>query len=272
MLLTVFILVELLRRERAAVNHDRPACQGPTIRGDVLSSATAESADGLLNPASAAVPTAAHAGSRAAKPCGISTSRTADAANAASERTTRNSPAGHREIVPNRRLGADPRTGPRRSLPRRPAPPPAAAAPALDTGNSAGDDTGGHGPSSAMPGWHANVANGRLRPGMPHCNTATGQIWAGKAARSLSAGSAAALAPDRSLALKKIVDHAEVDPRERQLPEGQVPERISAPLRDALYPLLYPSARLQSRLITPVPGRHIFAGWPPQTIADHPPC
>ena len=254
------------------MNHDRPACQGPTIRGDVLSCATAESDDGLLDPASAVVPIAAHAGLHAVKPCSINRNRTAAAGSAASERTTRSSPDGHREIVPNRRLGADPRTEPRRPLPRRSAPPPAAAAPALDTGNSAGGDTGGHGPSSAMPGWHANAANGRLRPDMPGRSTAPGHVRAGRVARSLSAGSAAAVAPDRSLALKKIVDHAELDPRERQLPEGQVPERISVPLRDALYPLLYPSARLQSRLITPVPGRHISAGRPPQTIADHPPC
>jgi hypothetical protein len=37
-----------------------------------------------------------------------------------------------------------------------------------------------------------------------------------------------------------------------------------------LYPLPYPAARLQSRLITPVPGRHFSAGRPPRTTADHP--
>jgi hypothetical protein len=45
------------------------------------------------------------------------------------------------------------------------------------------------------------------------------------------------MALDKSLALKTIVDQNEVDPRDRQLPQGQVPERISTPLRDALYPL-----------------------------------
>ena len=74
------------------------------------------------------------------------------------------------------------------------------------------------------------------------------------------------MALDKSLALKKIVDHDEVDPRERQLPKGQVPERTSIPLRDALYPLPYPSASLCSRLITRL-------AWPPllrrSAAADH---
>ena len=67
------------------------------------------------------------------------------------------------------------------------------------------------------------------------------------------------MAPDRSLALKKIVDHHEVDPRERELPEGPVPERTSTPLRDDLYPLPYPSASLYSSLITTASGRHFPA-------------
>ena len=74
------------------------------------------------------------------------------------------------------------------------------------------------------------------------------------------------MALDKSLALKKIVDHDEVDPRERQLPKGQVPERTSIPLRDALYPLPYPSASLCSRLITPAPGRHFLCR---SAAADH---
>jgi hypothetical protein len=226
----------------ATVNYDRPACQGPTIRGDVLSSARAESGGDSTARVSAAVPSAAHAGSHAIKPCGISNSRTAGAANATREQTTRSSPVGHREIFPNRRLGAHPRAGPRRPARQPPAPPLAAGGPALDSGNSAGGGTRGPPPSAARPGWHANAANGPLHPDMPRSNTATGHTRAGRTARSLSTSSAAAVAPDRSLALKKIVDHAEVDPRERQLPKGQVPERTSTPLRDALYPLPYPSA------------------------------
>ena len=80
------------------------------------------------------------------------------------------------------------------------------------------------------------------------------------------------MALDKSLALKKIANQNEVDPRERQLPKGQVPERTSIPLRDALYPLPYPSASLRSRLITCLPGRHFLAGRPPRITAGHPPC
>jgi hypothetical protein len=80
------------------------------------------------------------------------------------------------------------------------------------------------------------------------------------------------LALDKSLALKKIADQNEVDPRERQLPKGQVPERTSIPLRDTLYPLPYPSASLHSRLISGFSGRHFRAGRPPPTTAGQPPC
>jgi len=255
------------------VNHDRSACQGPTIGGDVLSLATAESGDDLTAPFSAAVPNEPHAGSLAAKPCGTSTNRTAAAASAARERTTRSSPDGHKKISPNRRLGAHPRARPRRPARKRPAPPLAARGPARDSGNSADGGTPGHGLSAARSGWHANAASGPLHPDTPHRNTAPGRTRAGRTARSLSIGSDAAVAPDKSLALKKIVDHDEVDPRERQLPTGQVPERSRGPLRDALYPRPYPPASLRSRLITPVPGRHLPAGRPPPpTTAGHPPC
>ena len=83
-----------------------------------------------------------------------------------------------------------------------------------------------------------------------------------RTAHSLSKDNAAAAVPDWSLALKKIVDHYELDPRERQLPKGQVPERTSIPLRDTLYPLPYPSASLSLRLTALPPGRHC-AGRPP---------
>src|ERR1039458_2673412 len=252
-------------------NHDRPTRQGPTMCGDVLSCARVESggdsADGLC----AAVPTAPHAGGLAVKPDGISTNRIVDEGNTARERTARSSPDGHKEIFPKCRLGADPRTPPRRPAPQRPAPPPAARGPAGDTDNSVDGGTPGLPLSSARSGWHANAASGPLHPDTPDRNTATGHIRAQRTARSLSTDSGAAVAPDWSLALKKIVDHHEVDPRERQLPKGQVPERTSIPLRDALYPLPYPSASLHSRLITPVPGRHSCAGRPPPITAGQPP-
>jgi hypothetical protein len=170
--------MESLHGSRATVNHDRPACPRPTIRGDVLSSARVESGGDSTARVSAAVPNAARAGSRAVKPCGTSNSRTAGVANAARERTTRSSPDGHREIFPNRRLGAHPRVGPRRPARQRPAPPLAAGGPARDSGNSAGGDTRGPPPSAATPGWHANAASGRLHPDTPHCNTAPGHTRA----------------------------------------------------------------------------------------------
>jgi hypothetical protein len=248
--------MELLHGWRTTVNHDRPACQGPTIRGDVLSSAKAVSGDDPTARVSAAVPTAARVGSRAVKPCGTSSSRTAAAAIAAWERTARSSPAGHRKISPNPRLGARPRAVPRRPVQQRLALPLPVGGPALDSGDTARGGTPGLPPSSAKSGWHANAANGLPRPGTPHCNTASGHTRAGRTARSLSTGSDDDAAPDRSLAREKIDDHDEVDPRERQLPKGQVPERTSTPLRDALYSLPYPSASLPSRLIAAPPGRH----------------
>jgi hypothetical protein len=226
---------------------------------DVLSCATVESDADCAAPVYAAAPTAPRARARAVKPDGTSRNRIVDADSAAWEQTTRSSPAGHREIFPKSRLGADPRAGPGRPLPQRPLPPPAAPSPAGDTGNSGADGTPGLLPSSARSGWHANAANGPLHPDRPVRNTATGYIRAQRTARSLSTDSDAAVALDWSLALKKIVDHHEVDPREPQLPKGRVPERTSIPLRDALYPLPYPSASLRSRLITRLPSRHFPA-------------
>jgi hypothetical protein len=166
--------MELLHGLRTTVNHDRPACQGPTIRGDVLSSAKAVSGDDSTARASAAAPNAARAGSHAAKLCGTSTNRTVAAASAAGERTTRSSPDGHREISPNRRLGAHPRAGSRRPARQQPAPPLAAGGLVADSGNSADDGTRGHSRSSARPGWHANAANDRRHPDIPYRNTALG--------------------------------------------------------------------------------------------------
>jgi hypothetical protein len=225
---------------------------------DVLSCARVESDADCAAPLYAVVPTAPRAGARDVKLDGTSTNRTADADSAVWEQTTRSSPAGHRKIFPKSRLGADPRAGPGRPPPQRPLPPPAAHAPVDDTDNSVDGGTRARAPSSAKSGWHANAANGPLHPDRPVRNTATGYIRAQRTARSLSTDSGAAVAIDWSLALKKIVDHHEVDPRERQLPKGRVPGRTSIPLRDALYPLPYPSASLRSRLITRLPGRHFF--------------
>jgi len=262
-----FVLENCCRKAPQQWNNDRPTWQGPTMCGDVLSYAKAESGDDYADPAYAAVPTAPHAGGLAVKPCGISTNRIVDAGTAARERTARNSLAGHKEIFPKYRLGAHPR-----AQPRRPALILAAREAVAGSGNSADGGTPGHGPSVARLGWHANAASDRLHPDTPHCNTAPGHTQAGKTAHSLSIGSGAALALDKSLALKKIANQNEVDPRERQLPKGQVPERISIPLRDDLYPLPFPSASLCSRLITRLPGRHFLADRPPRITAGHPPC
>jgi hypothetical protein len=202
--------------------------------GDVLFCARAESDADCAAPVYAAVPTAPHAGSLGVKLDGTSRNRTADAGSAAREQIARSSPAEHRELFPKPRLGADPRAPPRRTARQRPAPPPAARAPAGDTGNSGDDGTRGHLPSSAMPGWHANTATGPLHPDTPDCNTAPAATGAQRTARTPSTDSDAASAPDKSLALKKIVDHDEVDPRERQLPKVKS-RRGSQLLSETLY-------------------------------------
>lgn len=180
---------------------------------DVLSCATVESAADCAAPVYAATPTGPRAGARAVKPDGTSTNRTADAGSAAWEQTTRSSPAGHREIFPNSRLGADPRTGPGRPLQWLPRP--AAHVPAADTGNSGGDGTPGPLPSSARSGGHAKHAIVLPLADTPDCNTAPAAVGAQRTARIPSAGSDAASAPDKSLAPDQIVDHAQEDPRER---------------------------------------------------------
>jgi hypothetical protein len=134
-----------------------------------------------------------------------------------------------------------------------------------DTGNIAADGILARRESCATPGRHANAANDRPRPDTPDCNTVPDHTAGQRTLRSLLADNAAA-DPDKSLALKKIVDHYEVDPRERQLPKGQVPGRTSIPLRDALNPQPPPSASHPFQANRPGPGRHISAGhllsWP----------
>jgi hypothetical protein len=185
-------------------HYHRPAPSGPTMRDDVLSCATAGPCAGLVARVSSAVPSVIPAGSPVAKPFGTSTNRTAGAGNAPMERTARSSPAGHRSTLPNSRLGADPRTTsgsppprpaplpawgcpvPLGSLPRRRlAPPPAALAPAGDTGNTAADGTPARRESYATPDWHANAANDRPRPDTPDCNTVPAHTGGQRTLRSL---------------------------------------------------------------------------------------
>ena len=218
--------------------------------GDVLSCARVESDGDCVVPLCAAVPTAIRAARRAVKPDGISTSRTADGGNAARERTTRSRPGGHRKIFPKHRLGADPRVPLGRTARQQPVPPPAAGAPALNTDNSGTDGTRGHLPSSARSGGHAKNATALPLADTPDCNTVLAATGAQRTARTPSADNAAVSAPDKSLAPDKIVDHDEVEPRERQLPKVKSRRGASTPLRDALYPQPYPSASLPFRLLT----------------------
>jgi hypothetical protein len=186
---------------------------------DVLSCARVESDADSTAPVYAAVPTAPRAAAHAVKLDGTSTNRTADADSAVWEQTTRSSPAGHRKIFPNSRLGADPRAGPGKPLRRLPLPPPAAPAPAADTGNSGDDGTLGPLPSSARLAWHAKHAIALPPADTPDCNTAPAAAGAQRTARIPSAGSVGASDPDESLAPDETVDHAQEDPRERQLPK-----------------------------------------------------
>jgi len=175
---------------------------GSKICDDVLFCARAESGDDSAASLYAAVPIAPHAAGLAVKPCGISTNRTVDEANAAKERTARSNPDGHKKISPQRRLGAHPRTPPARLLRQRPAPPPLARGPVADSDTSADGGAPGHPPSSARSGRRSNAANGLPHPDTPYRNTAPGDSRASRTAHSLSKDSAAAAAPDWSLALK----------------------------------------------------------------------
>lgn len=184
---------------------------------DVLSCARVESDADCAALVYAAAPTSPRAGARAVKPDGTSTNRIVDVGSAAWEQTTRSSPAGHKKIFPKSRLGADPRAEPVMPLQRLPLL--AARAPAADTGNSGGDGTPGPRPSSAMPGQHAKRANAPPLSDTPDCNTAPADSGAQRTARIPSAGSDAASASGKSLAPNEILDHAQEDPRERQLPK-----------------------------------------------------
>ena len=206
---------------RATLDYDRPAWPGPTIFGDVLSSAKAESDDETATSLSAVAPILPRAARRAVKLDGTSTNRTADAANAALGQTIRNSRVGNRKIFQKSRLGADPRRASPLTRGPPPAPTGAADAPALDTGNSAGGGTRALPPSSASSAGHATNANGLPPSDRPDCNTATAGSGAGRTARSPSTGSGGASARKTGLALDQIVDHAQEDPRERELPKAK---------------------------------------------------
>ncbi len=200
---------------------------------DVLSSAREEPGGGGRSVLSAAAPTAPHAGGPAAKPCGTSTSRSAGADIAATERIAHSSPAGHTKFFSEPALGDGPRTA-SKPVPRwPPAPLPAAAGLAPDTGNSAGGGTAGLLPSSATSDWPANAATARPPAGTAGRSTAIADTEAERTARSPSTDTGGVSAPGKSLASEKNFDHLQEDPRELIAPIGQVPERISAPLRDA---------------------------------------
>jgi hypothetical protein len=208
------------------MDHDRPASKGPTIRDDVLSHAREGSADGCPDPASAAVPTSPLDPELAVRPCGISAYRNADAAIDGTEQTVRSSPVGHRKIFSHTPLGAGPRLV---LLPWR-LPLHDADAPALGNGNSVGDGTLDHLPSSARPGPHANGATAWPPPGTPHCNNGTEHSGAERTARTPSAGNDDASDHGTSLVLKSIVGHAQEDPRELPLPKVRLGEEsISSP-------------------------------------------
>jgi hypothetical protein len=66
-----------------------------------------------------------------------------------------------------------------------------------------------------MSGGNANAASDPPPADTRGCNTATGDIGGRRTVRSLSANSDAAAAPDKNLARNKIVDHDQLDPRER---------------------------------------------------------
>ena len=161
----------------------------------------------------------------------------------------RSIPAGCKEIFPQRRLGAGPRAA-RRPLPRQqPALLPPAGAPARDTGNFAGDGTGGPIPSSAKSGPPANAANAGRPRGTAACNTASAGAAAETPARSLLADTGAALAPDKSLAPDAIVSHDQEGPREPLLPKVKSRRQRSIALRDAFYLPASPIAFLPYMLI-----------------------
>jgi hypothetical protein len=199
---------------------------------DVLSCATVESAADCAAPFCAAAPTGPRAGGHAVKLDGTSTNRTADAGSAAWEQTTRSSPAGHKKILPKSRLGADPRAEPG---PLQRLPPPVAHAPAADSDNSGGDGTRGPLPCSAMPGRRAKHATALPLADTPDCNTAPADSGAQRTARIPSAGSDGASASGKSIAPDEILDHAQEDPRERQLPKVKSrggAQLLSEPLYD----------------------------------------
>ena len=193
---------------------------------------------------SVAFPNTLHAGARDVKPCGTSTNRNAAPGIAATAQIARSTPVGCTEIFSQPRLGADPRAA-RRPLPRQqPALLPVAGVPARDTGNSAGDGTGGQIPSSAKSGPPANVANAEQPPGTPGYNTAPADTAAETDAHSPLADTAAALA--RSiLAPDAIVSHDyEQDPREPLLPKVKSRRGAFSALRDVSFPQPDPSASL----------------------------
>ena len=197
-----------------------------------------------------AAPSALPAGARALKPCGISSHRNAAQESGLRAGTTRSSRDGSRKFFPGRPLGAGPRAappGPRPTL----VPLPAARAPAGDNGNSAGGDKTGPVPIFATAGRPASAATGTPPAGIPGCNSGPEGTAAETTARSPSAGSGGA-SSDKALALMRQVKHPERDPRELQLPTGQVSEMSRSLLRDIFTTPPTPPGRLPPRLVRPL--------------------
>jgi hypothetical protein len=182
--------------------------------------------------------------------------RIVDAADTVRARTVRNSPDGCRKIVSGIQLGAGPRHAPWRCLLPQPVPPPVARAPAGDTGNSAGGDTGGPDLSSAICGFLANAAIAGPPVDMSDYNIATADIAAGRTAHIPSIGSDAASASGKSLVANMAVDHDDAGTRERQLPRAKSRSEGSASLPGCLVSSAALAFGLTCRyLVLPVPYR-----------------
>jgi hypothetical protein len=180
-----------------------------------------------------------HAPTRAARPDGTRTNRTAAGENEGGDQSWRSSPAGHTKIFWKSRLGADPRTrrepqnpqprlldaapGSRHMTPPRPLPPsgPCTALAGEPDGDTADSDPDGKPYPAPWPhsvAGHARTATAGPPAGRPRCNTAPADTSAGTVARTPSTGSADA-ADDAALEYARISGHAGAGPREVPTPE-----------------------------------------------------
>ena len=169
----------------------------------------------------------------------------------------------------SRRLGADPRAGPGRFLQQRPLPPPAARAPAGDTGNSAGDDTRGRLPSSARSGRHAKPP--------PLCRLLTpptaiprlGIVGLEELLAAFQQAATPPRPPTRALPRRRssiMLKRTQGSANSRRSSLGEEPHSSPRRLIPAALSLGLPPHQANH----PAPGRHFLAGQPPPTTADHP--